>query len=132
LGRNPLSPLTTASSNAPPQRLYLACLSGRAEASAVIEELTPLHEQHPDQLALRCILAIAHVLCGEFQKADALTNDPQIDWFGTNPAYRAIRGIVLAKTNHIEEARVYFADFPWDDLLPSKERVYESLVDEIL
>lgn len=111
------------------QHLYLACLSGRADPTAIIDELAPLQEKFPDKLALRCILAIAHLLSGEIQKADALTNNPEIDWFGTNPAYRAIRGIVLTKNNQIEEAKVYFDGFPWDDLLPSEKRVFESLAD---
>ena len=114
------------------QRLYLACLSGRAEPQTVIDEITPLHEKFPDQLALRCILAIAHVLCGEFSKADSLTDDPEIDWFSINPAYRAIRGVVLVKTDRPEVAKVYFEDFAWDKLLPSEKRVFDSLVDDVL
>ena len=100
------------------QHLYLACLSGRAEPRTIIEELTPLHEQYPEQLALRCILAIAHVLCREPDQADQLTNDPEIDWFEANLAYRAIRGIVLTTSNRKEEAQVFFEHFPWDALLP--------------
>jgi len=114
------------------QHLYLACLSGRAEPRAVIEELTPLQKQFPAKIALRCILAIAHVLSGEIQEADDLTSDPGIDWSATSPAHRAIRGLVLAKTNRTEEAQAYFEDFPWDELLPSEKRVYQSLVDGVL
>ncbi|MFC7338127.1 tetratricopeptide repeat protein [Haloferula chungangensis] len=109
------------------QFLYISCLSGRAEAQYVVEQLSPLQEKYPELLALRSILAISHVLNGDFEKADELTNDPAIDWFSTNPAYRAIRGIVLAKNGKSEEASVYFEKLPWDDLLPSEKRVFETL-----
>jgi hypothetical protein len=114
------------------QYLYLACLSGRAEVRSVIDQLRPIQEKFPDQLALRCILAIAHVLSGEIQEADALTNDPKIDWFGTSLVNRAIRGIVLAKNNELSVAQVYFEDFPWDALLPSEKRIFKSLVKDHL
>lgn len=111
------------------QRLYLACLTGRVEPQSVINEITPLHQQFPDNIALRCILAIAHVLSGHSEKADELTSLPEVDWFSIAPAHRAIRGIALTETNQINEARIYFDNFPWDTLLPSEKRVFENLLD---
>ncbi len=114
------------------QRLYLACLTGRAEPRTVIEEIKPMQMQFPDETALRCILAIALVISGDTAEANILTDNIGVDWFATEPAYRAIRGVILAKTGEVEEARIFFEDFPWDKLLPSERRVFSGLIDDEL
>lgn len=111
------------------QHLYLACLTGRSDPAAVVPKLQELQERYPEELAIRCSLALAYILAGEDAKAAKLLDNTGIDWFATNPAYRAIRGITLAKSDRTSEAEIYFENFPWDQLLPSEKRVFESLAE---
>lgn len=110
------------------QHHYLACITGVLKPTTVIADLQPFNENAPaNALPLHCTLALAHLLADQPEQADALTSDPQIDWFAVTPSYRAIRAITLAAIDQPLEAAVFFEDFPWNDLLPSEKRVLKGL-----
>lgn len=106
---------------------YLACLTGRADPATVIQEIERIHESLPDQVPIISTLALARLLSGDASGAAELTDRLDVDWFGVNIAYRAIRGLILASTGQREEAEVFLGDFPWNDLLPSEKRVFREI-----
>jgi len=108
------------------QHDYLACLNGRLSPEALIANLTPIYDQHPEALPLSCILALGHLLVDQPAQAMELT-DGEIDWFSCGLAYRAIRGLALQAGGRGDEAAVYFENFPWKELLPSERKTLQAM-----
>lgn len=111
------------------RQLYLACLKGRATPENLISAITEKGDSiHASNHQIATVLAFAHLLNHEPQKAAAVTDSLRIPWQSTPPSQRAIRAITLRQTGRAGEADALLKDFPWDNLLPSERRVFESMI----
>ncbi len=107
---------------------YLAMLTGSMPPSNVIADLTPVHEALPGHPPTTCILALAHLLDGDPDKAVSLIDDLPLDWSSRNASYRAIRGVILAAAGHHPEAAPILEELPWKKLLPAERRTLRTLL----
>jgi thioredoxin-like negative regulator of GroEL len=110
------------------QHDYLACLNGRLAPENLIENLSPIHAQHPEALPVSCILALGHLLVDQPERAKELT-DKDIDWLSAVPAYRAVRGLALQATGQNDQAAALLTDFPWTKLLPSERKTFQAMAE---
>jgi tetratricopeptide (TPR) repeat protein len=83
---------------------YLDLLAGEniAQARAIAKQLC---DQHPEMVAYRATLALAHLRGNETAAAQALFKDPSVDGAALRPGWQAVKAAVLGAGGQRDAAR---------------------------
>jgi hypothetical protein len=100
------------------------------DVSAARTTAEALVRKHPEMLAYRTTLALAHLRSDEPQKARELFSGIRVNWEQCPPGWRAVHAATLAASGELQEAEAIALALPRDKLKAEERELLEALLGE--